>query len=176
MKNSLFSVLAMALAALALVFSYQAKSKVKIAFVDTNRLMTAFKEANKANGEIKAEDDKWKANLKVMNDSLKSFMDSMTVKFDESPLSKRKELQDELAMRNQQINNYTAFQNRKLQEEAGKKLAVVFEKINAYMKEYGKREGYQIVFGTSNGSILYGEGSTLDITNDVIRELNKRYE
>ena len=177
MKSNIFSLIALAVALAALALGFKKGGvEQRLAFVDTNRLMTSFSEAHKANAEIKVEDEKWKANLKVMEDSLKSYMDSMTVKYDRSDMKKKRELQDELAMRNQQINNYTAAQGKRLQEAAQKKLGTVYEKINAFMKEYGKSKGYYIVFGTTNGNIIYGESTPVDITDAVIQGINKRYE
>jgi outer membrane protein len=178
MKSNILAGLALivALGALALSYTKSGNLEKRLAFVDTNRMMTGFSEAHKANNEIKAEDLKWKANLKIMDDSLKSFMDSMTVKFDKADLKEKRALQEELGMRNQQINNYTAAQGKKMEDAAQKRLASVYEKINSYMKEYGKTKGYYVVFGTVSGSILYGEGTPLDITDEVIKGLNKRYE
>lgn len=177
MKSNLLSALALvvALAALGLPFIKGGAEK-RIAFVDTNRLMTAFTEAHKANKEIKAEDEKWRANLKIMEDSLKSFMDTMTVRYDKAGMAEKRALQDELSMRNQQINNYTAVQSKKMEEAAQKRLATVYEKINTYMKEYGKAKGFYVILGTASGSILYGEGTPMDMTDEVIKGLNKRYE
>jgi outer membrane protein len=177
MKSNVIAVLALAVALGSLALQVKGGSVEKrIAFVDSGRLMTGFKEAHKVNGEIKADDDKWKVNLKVMEDSLKSFMDSMTVKYDAADAKGKRAFQDELAARNQQINNYTAAQGRKMEESAHKRMAGIYEKINAYMKEYGKRKGYYLVFGTNNGNIIYGEGTPVDITDAVIEGLNKRYE
>lgn len=178
MKTNFLAGLALLVAAAALVLAFNKSGSLekRMAFVDTNRMMTGFSEAHKANNDIKLQDEKWKVNLKILDDSLKSFMDSMTVKFDQSDAKQKRVMQDELAMRNQQINNYTAAQTKKMQEAAQKRLASVYEKINAYMKEYGKSKGYYVVFGTASGSILYGEGSPLDITDEVLKGLNKRYE
>lgn len=177
MKSNLLAALALVagLAALGMQLLKGGAEK-RIAFVDTNRLMTGFSEAHKANKDIKVEDDKWRGNVKVMEDSLKSFMDSMTVRYDAASVADKKTMQDELSMRNQQINNYTAAQTRKMEEVAQKRLAAVYEKINAYMREYGNSKGYHVILGTSGGSILYGEGTPMDITDEVIKGLNKRYE
>lgn len=177
MKSNLISALALvaALAALGMPF-IKGGADNRLAFVDTNRLMTAFTEAHKANNEIKVEDEKWRGNLKVMEDSLKSFMDTMTVRYDRAGVAEKRALQDELSMRNQQINNYTAAQAKKMEQAAQKRLATVYEKINSYMKEYGKTKGFHVIFGTASGSILYGEGTPMDITDEVIQGLNKRYE
>jgi outer membrane protein len=148
----------------------------KVAFVDTQRLMTGFKEAHKVNKELEAEDAKWKADLKAMEDSLKAFMDSMTVKFDAADVKTKKQMQDELAMRNQQVNNFQRYHVKRMQDLTQQRMKDVYAKINAFMKEYGTANKYDILFGTANGSILYGEKTAADVTDAVIQALAKRYD
>lgn len=148
----------------------------KIAFVDTQRLMAGFKEANKVNKELEAEDAKWKGDHKAMEDSLKAFMDTMTAKFDAADIKTKKQMQDELAMRNQQVNNFQRYHVKKMQDLTASRMKDVFAKVNVFMKEYGAAHGYDVIFGTVNGSILYGENTQGDITDDVIQALAKKYE
>jgi Skp family chaperone for outer membrane proteins len=152
------------------------KQSKRIAFVDTARLMTGFKEANKVNKEIQAEDETWKKDLKAIDDSLKAFMDTMTVKYDRADLKTKKEMQEELEVKNQQRNNFERQQIKRMQDLTQKKMATVYDKINVLMKEYGNNHHYDIIFGTAAGSILYGESTSADITNEIIEEMNKRYE
>jgi hypothetical protein len=44
----------------------------KIAYIDTGKLMVGFSEANKVEKVVKVEDDKWQAQLKVLQDSLQA--------------------------------------------------------------------------------------------------------
>ncbi|MGA3050455.1 MAG: hypothetical protein ABSE00_00845 [Chitinispirillaceae bacterium] len=55
----------------ALFFMVGAKSP-KIAYIDTGKLMVGFSEANKVEKVVKVEDDKWQAQLKVLQDSLQA--------------------------------------------------------------------------------------------------------
>lgn len=182
MSKGFFGQNAFGIVALAVVLAfvgYSLKDRTtarKIAFVDTQRLMTSFKEANQINKEIEAEDKKWKADLQLMNDSLKAFMDTMSVKFDAMDVKGKRLMQEELSLRNQQVNNFERVHTRRMQDASREKLAKVFEKVNAFMKEYGKANGYDVIFGTAQGSILFGEGSPADITNQVIEQINRRYE
>lgn len=148
----------------------------KIAFVDTQRLMVGFKDANKVNKLLEAEDLKWKTDMGAMEDSLKRFMDSMTVKFDRADMKTKKAMQDELAMRNQQVNNFQRYHIKKMEEMTQDKMKDVYTKINVFMKEYGAAHKYDIIFGTSQGNILYGENTTADITDDVIKAIAAKYE
>ena len=177
MKSNVFGLAALVLAVLTfgLMVKWRGEAR-KLAFVDSQRLLMSFKEANQVNKEVEGEDLKWKAAFKTMNDSLKAYMDTMTVHYDKAPLKERREMEDELALRNQQINNFQRANVQKMQDLSREKLAKVYDKINAFMKEFGKARGYDVIFGTAQGSILYGEGSTADITDEVIRELNRRYE
>lgn len=148
----------------------------KVAFVDTQRLITGFKEAHKVNKEIQAEDEKWRKDLKAIEDSLKAHMDDMSANYDRSDAKSKKEMQDKLSLRNQQMNNFERMNVKRMQELTTKKMSSVYEKINASMKEYGKAKRYDIVFGTVSGSILYGEGTKADITDEVVELLNRRFE
>lgn len=174
------AVLALVLAAAALTLIFWkgglGGGSRKQAFVDTQRLMLGFKAANLVNKELEVEDLKWKTDLNSMQDSLKSFMDSMTVKFDQSDMKTKRAMQDELAVRNQQVNNFRHYHVKKMQEMTSKKMEDVYAKINAFMKEYGANHGYDIIFGTTQGNILYGENTAADITNDVIKGISKKYE
>lgn len=52
----------------------------------------------------------------------------------------------------------------------------VWLKLNAYIEEFGKKQGYDMILGASgNGTIMYGN-ETFDITDDVLEYANWRYE
>ena len=181
-KSGVIGKMALVLAAISLALTVwtwkvgPAGGSRKQAFVDTQRLMLGFKAANVVNKELEAEDLKWKNDLNSMQDSLKKFMDSMTVNFDKSDVKTKRAMQDELAMKNQQINNFQHYHVKKMQEMTSQKMEAVYAKINAFMKEYGAAHRYEIIFGTSQGNILYGENTAADITNDVIKGISKKYE
>lgn len=177
MKNKAIGLIALVIAAIGpgLTLKWHTETR-KFAFVDSQRLLASFKQANQVNMEIEVEDKKWKGALKTMNDSLKAYMDTMTVRYDGASAKDKRGMEDELALKNQQINNFERVNTNKMQELSRQRLAKVFEKINVFMKEFGKIQGYAVIFGTTQGSILYGEGSPADVTDDVIREINKRYE
>lgn len=174
------AILALVLAAAALALFFwkvgMGGQSRKVGFVDTQRLLVGFNDANKVNKELESEDTKWKASLKAMEDSLKAHMDSMSVKFDAADAKSRRVMQDELSARNQQVNNFQRFHTQRMQQLTQEKMKAVYAKIDVFMKEFGASKGYDIIFGTVSGSILYGEGTPADITNQVLEQLSKRYE
>ena len=78
----------------------------KIAYVDTGKLMVGFNEANKVDRELKEVEKEWKDKLKILKDSLAAHVELMNKEYDKSPLKRKKDLQTQLTIQNQQINNF----------------------------------------------------------------------
>ncbi|MGA3052459.1 MAG: OmpH family outer membrane protein [Chitinispirillaceae bacterium] len=55
----------------ALFFIVGAKAP-KIAYIDTGKLLVGFSAANEVEKEVKVEDDKWQAELKILQNSLQA--------------------------------------------------------------------------------------------------------
>ena len=52
----------------------------------------------------------------------------------------------------------------------------LLQEVNAYLKEYGQAKGYDFIFGaTESGNIVYANQAK-NLTADVLRELNQRYD
>lgn len=168
------------LAVLALVLSsvsmYFAKSSSELVYVDVNKLMDGYKRTKVA----KAEFDK-KANV------MKSNVDSLVGNWQKELKNYEKERttltpkelklkQELLSNKQQQINGYQEAIQKKIQEEDKKVTQTVINDINDYVKEYGKKNSYKIIFGASGGgNIMYAEEST-DLTEKILKGLNAEYD
>lgn len=150
--------------------------KPKIAYIDSGKLLIAFSESAKIQNELKTEDEKWQADLKKLQDSLKVSIDDMSKEYDNATPARKKELQDNLSARNQQINNFRQANIRKMDEMRQKKMSGVVEKINIFVAEYGKKNHYSVILGTGpGGNIIFGN-QAYDITDEVAAGLNERYK
>jgi Skp family chaperone for outer membrane proteins len=149
----------------------------RIAYLDTAKLLVGFSEAAKVDREVKVEDDKWQVEEKVLQDSLRAVITAMSKDYDRAPVAKKKEMQDALSARNQQINNFREANVKRVSDLRQKKMQTVFEKVNVFIGEYGKKKHYSMIFGTATGgSILFGDERGFDITEDIIKGLNERYK
>lgn len=150
--------------------------KPKIAYIDSGKLLIAFSESAKIQNELKAEDEKWQTDLKKLQDSLKVAVDNMSKEYDNATPARKKELQDNLSARNQQINNFRQANMRKMDEMQQKKMSGVVEKVNIFVAEYGKKKHYSVILGTGpGGNIIFGN-QAYDITDKVVAGLNERYK
>jgi outer membrane protein len=51
----------------------------------------------------------------------------------------------------------------------------VLNQINSFVKVYAQKNGYKLIIGTTeDGNLMYAD-ETLDITDDVLSELNIKY-
>jgi outer membrane protein len=114
-------------------------------------------------------------------------VDSLTVLFERAKIdylgkaqsmsaSQRSKRETELAQQQSQIYQYSAAIDEKIKEEDDKMMSGIFNQINSFVKGYAEEKNMDIILGTTlSGSLLYGEES-MDITEQLLLELNKTYK
>lgn len=84
--------------------------------------------------------------------------------------------ENKLGQQQDQLMQYSDVIDQKIDEEDSRMMQEVLNQVNSFVEEYAKREGHDIVLGTTlSGNLLFGERS-LDITDQVLQELNNRYQ
>ncbi len=168
------------LALIALILSvfsfFYFQSSSNQVYVDVNKLLDGYK-------RTKIEKAKFEEKAKTLNANVDSLMSDWqnelkSYEKERSKMSKKElELKQELlGNKQQQINNYQQAIQKQIQEEDKKTTQTVINDINDYVKEYGKKKGYKIIFGASgSGNIMYANEET-DLTNDVLEGLNAEFE
>ncbi|WP_025743493.1 OmpH family outer membrane protein [Aquimarina pacifica] len=172
--------LALPIALIALIASlgsfFYLQSSSDLVYVDVNKLLDGYKRTK----IVKTEFDKKAKTMKANVDSLMSDWQKELKTYEKERVSlSKKELelkQELLGTKQQQINNYQQAVQKQLQEEDKKVTQTVINDINDFVKEYGKKKGYKVIFGaTGSGTIMYGEESS-DLTDEVLEELNAEFE
>lgn len=73
------------------------------------------------------------------------------------------------------FRNFAENAQKQIKESDEKLTSGVLNQINTYIEEFGNKNGYDIVLGTTtSGNILFAR-EYMDITNDVLEEINKNY-
>lgn len=82
-----------------------------------------------------------------------------------------------LARKQQELANLNQSESNRLMTEESEEQKKIYDKVEAYLKEFSKEKGYKMVLSYSRGNsaILFGDES-LDITQDVLAALNKAYD
>jgi outer membrane protein len=141
---------------------------VKSGYIITQNIFEGFKATKEVKVKFNALEKKQKAVLDSMATGIR-FQEAKT------PISD-KEGQKNL-LRSKQLYNRLAqeFQgNNKADEERYSR--EIWQQINQYTKDFGKKNGYAVIYGANgSGSIMYAD-TTLDITAPVLLYINERYE
>lgn len=168
------------LAIIALIVSifsfFYLDSSSQLVYVDINRLMDGYK-------RTAIEKSKFEEKAKLMQDNVDSLIGDWQNEIkiyekDRSSMSNKElELKQELlGNKQQQINNYQKAIQGKIQEEDQKASQTVINDINDYVKEFGKKHNYKIIFGASgSGTIMYADDAA-DLTVEVLEGLNAEYQ
>lgn len=159
-----------------IVTFFYLKSSSELVYVDVNKLIDGYSRTKVA----KADFEKKATTLKANVDSLLTDWQKELQNYEKERASlsvKELELKQQLlGNKQQQINGYQEAIQKQIQEEDKKTTQTVINDINDYIKEYGKKKGYKIIFGASGGgNIMYADEAT-DLTADVLKGLNADYD
>ncbi|MCL4103376.1 periplasmic chaperone for outer membrane proteins Skp [Fibrobacter sp. UWH9] len=163
------------LAGIAYVLQHS-KDEVRYGFVNTEKLLNSFVESQKALDEVQQAETKWNTERLVIEDSLKAFEARVVESYEKLSVAEKTAMKKEQVSRIEELGRFNQARANSIQQLRVQKLQNVYEKINAAMSDFAKKNGLDIVFATSNGSIVYGEGSKVDVTDDFLVFLNDRFK
>lgn len=163
MKNWISVLISIVL--VSLVVAFYLSDRAKYAYVSNEYIFAEFKGKKELALEL--------AGLKQKHQYL---LDSMLLEINLLQERKDKMGRDSLAIKTQFYRGLLGEFEQIEQEEGQEMSKRIWTQINQYVADYGKQNGYDMIWGTSSGgTLMYGK-ETLDISNQVLDYINKRYE
>lgn len=151
--------------------------KGKLGYINTQKILSSYKEALDAQKKIDEFNQQWEkevADMQRQLDDLRNQFDSQSLLLSEM---KKAEMAKEIQDLNVKIQQF--YQDKwapgtgqvyKRQEEV---MEPILGKIIAVVKKFGEEEGFDYIFDTVNGNILFASTEQEDLTDRVLEELNK---
>ena len=153
-----------------------ATASFKTAYVDTAKLV-------EESEELKELEDKAKVKEQEMGRELQE--EARQLQLDAASFQKEAQVKgpqwaqlrgQDLQKRDQELTIKQQAMMRQLQDEFGVKRDTIVSQMKKYIKDYGKKKGYDYVFGTGDAAtVLYAKDS-YDITKELIKEFNDKYK
>ena len=172
MGNKTLAIAIVVLSALCCVWAQD-----KIAFVDSDKILTEFEDAKIARATLNQSVLQWTFEL----DSLKRAYQTAEDEFKaQQPMLSEEALrarQQELTAMRHQLETFGQDiwgKDGKVDQKHREIFATVIDRINTVIEEIAQDKGISIVLDVATGSFLYADVS-LDITPEVIEELNREY-
>jgi outer membrane protein len=163
------------LAVLGVLGSASLMAQSKIGYIDSEKILSTFPPAMDAQKKLEDENVKWGQEMQRMNDELRGLQEQL----DQQSLllsdAKKREMTDEMQA---QVRRIQQFQDQKWGQQGEyfrrqqELLNPVYEQINAAIHKIGKEEGYDFIFDSVQGNLLFAQ-EKYDLTDKVLEELEK---
>jgi outer membrane protein len=139
---------------------YFFKSNKEIVYVDTVKLFDGFVMTK----EMKRVGEKEFNSRKLVLDNLYSNLQSPTIS-----ASEKKELMQQFIQGKEELEQFN-------QTFAAEQTTKIWSRIKSYTSEFSKDKNYQLVIGSDNKQTVLFADEKIDVTNDLLIYLNKKYE
>ena len=150
-------------------------TEFKTAYVDTQKLMEESKELKDLESRSKVKQEEMGRELDDKVQKLKmDYASAQNEAQRKGPQWAQLKAQ-ELQRREQEISVMQESMIKQFQEEFGSQSDTIRKAMREYIKDYGKKNGYDYIYGTGDAvSIIYAKDA-YDITEDIIKALNEKY-
>ena len=151
---------------------------IKIAFVDIDSLLNNYELSITINKEMLRKEENMRMTLSEKAKDIQADIEDFQRKIENNVYATQKRAEEEQARIIKRREDYDRLSERlagELAAESQKNNVVLHDSINAYLKEFNKEKGYDLIISRVGDNLLYAN-EALDITKEVIEGLNKRYQ
>ncbi len=150
-----------------------------IAYINTDSLLINYEYARFLNEELLTEEESSRADfnqrLRVLQDDMRSFQRKvqnngfLSMERAQNEERRLRQKEQELQELNNQMSNNLMRQQNRMNEE-------LRDTITGFLDEYTKKHPFKLVLSNTMGDNILYANDALNITNDVVEKLNKRYQ
>ncbi len=152
-------------------------AQTKTAFVDSEKILAEYEDAKLARATLDQAILQWRNELDSMrraNEKAEAEFKAQQPMLSEEALRAR---QQELAKMRKEYDDFAQNiwgENGKVSKKHGELFSPILDKMNKVIEQLAAEKGIGLVLDLSAGGILYADAN-MDITSDVITELNREY-
>lgn len=155
---------------------WQAYHTPKIAYVRSAELVDKYLGVKEAQTQFQKKLTSWKISTDTLQQRVNATMNLLMSKTSQLSDQEKKQLRAALQRRRAALDRYQLNIEKQARQEKQKLLGGALKQINSFVEKYAKSQGYDVVLGTTeSGSLMYAT-KALDITDEVLRALNKSYK
>ena len=148
----------------------------KTAYVDTDKLMEKYQKAIDIESKYKIKSEEMGRELETEAKQFQADYESASRQAQTKGAQWAQQKGMELQQREQQLNIKQQSMLKEIQTASGTEMDSLVSEMKTFIKEYGKKNSYDYVYGTGSvATVLYAKDS-YDITDDLIKILNENYK
>ena len=142
--------------------------ELKVGYIDMQKLFGGFKKMQEADAKLEVKQKQKTEERKKMVESIRRLKDEMELLSEEGKESKQAEFDQKVAS----LGEFDKATRGELIKEGEGILRELTKEIDDVISSYGKKHGYDMIFNKDKRILLY-EQESLDITDSILRALNK---
>jgi outer membrane protein len=148
----------------------------KVRYVKSAELVYGFSGMKEAQLIQTKATEEIKANVDTLQLDFQKAVSQYNLDYPKLSKAEREQRETLLAMQQENLQKYAQGAQQKIKEKDEEITQGVLNQVNSFVEEYGKKQGYDIVLGTTaSGNILFAtEG--MDITSEVLAAINEHYQ
>lgn len=159
-----------------LVLVASCQQQQKIAFVDNGELINNYKMKIEIEESFKIKDDAFQKRMDSISRNFQVEAQAFQMAAQKMSQNDAQEQYNALGQKQQALQQQFQMEQQQMQNAFGVEIDSVISKVNVFVKDYGKKNGYTFILGKNEaGSVMYGEEAN-DITTTLTDALNAAYK
>lgn len=147
----------------------------KTAYVDTTVLIQEYKEMKDVEAEFTSKSDSVRQQLDSVARAFQQEVQEYQQNQGSLSAAQRETKEQELRQKQQMLQQQQQMQSNRLRQESQQAMDSLVSKVKDFVKGYGEENNYTYIFGSNeSANIMYAQEG-LDITQDILAELNEEY-
>lgn len=169
MKNSILAAFA--------ILTLASCQQQKIGYMDNGKVVNEYQEKKDIEEKYKGRDEVFKKRADSIGKAFQLEVQKYNVERPKMSKSNIQAKEQELGQKQQILQQQMQFEQQQLQQAFQTEIDSVISRVKTFVKDYGKKNGYNYILGTSESapSVLYGSEEN-DLSQTILEALNAKYK
>lgn len=148
---------------------------LKIAYIQTDSVITKFDFYKKRSEEITEKGKKFEGELSTRARGFEQEVSNFEQTAQSMTPNQARAKQEELVTKERNLMTYRDNLMQELSADESKLYSEVYDQIQEFLSEYAESRDLEMILSYTRGGAVWYSKKSLDITQDVVDALNKRY-
>lgn len=150
-------------------------TQTKIGYIDVEVLMKNYEATKQLEENLKAKQEKMAKELDSLGAPFQVKVQNYYKNAQRMSNTKRQETEAALQQENQLLQLKQQEAAKSLQEENQKQSEILTKKVDSFVADYAKANGYNLILGTAaQGTVMYGD-DVMNVTDALLEKLNAEF-
>jgi len=158
------------------IISLSSCQQQKIAYVDNGKVINEYQEKIDIEARYKVKIEAYQKKRDSLGRAFQTEVQEYQAKESTYSTKMKQELGQQLGQKQQRLQQQLQFEEQQISKSSQTEIDSLIGKVNKFVKDYGQKNGYTFILGTSenNASVMYGKDE-YNLTEIVSKALNSNY-